>query len=325
MNPRILNLSEGIEIIVECSVYSLKDFIEKKPPFSIAIDGFVRGRTRRVKTRTGPYATFDHHEGVDRTVTLSTCMQVYEEIRKGLFNIEFQVNGKPHAFVYTRSGDEDSSTTCWEFKRLQRIMEEINNPRIIKFIRAEDQLDRYMGNFPLEDKEFYRVLAWVFEPYNQKRFDGTIENLKGPQLKEIIDAVGLRIDDYVDDKGSELELEGSYERLGGGEGWHLIRETGPAARLATIKDNITTYVRYIGPKDQGHAYAVVKNSPWAGSNSTHLFRELNRIERKRSDIITKTNRWGGGNLGGGSPQETGSMIPPDELPAVMNKIILKAA
>jgi hypothetical protein len=65
-------------------VIKWKDFIEKKPHFSIALDGYVKGPPRF--SIQGPYANFNHHEGVARIATRSTCAQVYYYIRLGLLD-----------------------------------------------------------------------------------------------------------------------------------------------------------------------------------------------------------------------------------------------
>jgi len=64
---------------------------------SIALDGYVKGPPRFFIQ--GPYANFNHHEGVARIATRSTCAQVYFYICLGLLDT-FQKRGEPHANVY---------------------------------------------------------------------------------------------------------------------------------------------------------------------------------------------------------------------------------
>jgi len=71
-----------------------EDFINSKPNFSIALDGYVKGPPRF--SIQGPYANFNHHEGVARIATRSTCAQVYFYIRLGLLDT-FQKKGEPNA------------------------------------------------------------------------------------------------------------------------------------------------------------------------------------------------------------------------------------
>lgn len=71
-------------------VMKWEDFINSKPRFSIALDGYVKGPPRFLIQ--GPYANFNHHEGVARIATRSTCAQIYYYIRLGLLDT-FQKNG----------------------------------------------------------------------------------------------------------------------------------------------------------------------------------------------------------------------------------------
>ena len=67
-------------------------FVKNTPPGSIALDGLVpEAPNTNVLTR---HINFNHHEGVVRGATMSTCMQVYIEIKQGLmgtYNLGEQV------------------------------------------------------------------------------------------------------------------------------------------------------------------------------------------------------------------------------------------
>ena len=76
---------------------------DQYPVNSIALDGFIIG---------GPsfdYAqrkvNFDHHSGVVRSATMSTCMQVYLAIKEGLFDLF--AGKKPN--VYINDCDQDTA------------------------------------------------------------------------------------------------------------------------------------------------------------------------------------------------------------------------
>ena len=96
-----------IELRIEPRVVlSWEQFQLEKPPFSIALDGYVNEGTRR--NPSGPYANFDHHSHVDRISTRSTAEQVHMEINLGLFDT-FRVKGKPFANLYVNDCDEDTT------------------------------------------------------------------------------------------------------------------------------------------------------------------------------------------------------------------------
>ena len=65
-----------IDLVVEPRVSKTWEaFCQETPPYSIALDGYVIGPPAFAPT--GPHANFDHHDGVDRLASRSTCMQVY--------------------------------------------------------------------------------------------------------------------------------------------------------------------------------------------------------------------------------------------------------
>ncbi|MCR4312256.1 MAG: hypothetical protein NUV56_03155 [Candidatus Uhrbacteria bacterium] len=75
MNIRLCIETETNEMLWE-------DFVRQKPPSSIALDGFVTDGPRF--DRAGPWANFNHHEGVPRLETRATCAQVRMALQQGL-------------------------------------------------------------------------------------------------------------------------------------------------------------------------------------------------------------------------------------------------
>ena len=97
MEPEIkLHVRPGV-------VYSWDHFRQTHPPNSIAIDGYVDGPA--AFDPTGPFANFDHHSGVNRLATRSTCGQILVAIPLGLFET-FQVGGRPVANLFVNDCDD---------------------------------------------------------------------------------------------------------------------------------------------------------------------------------------------------------------------------
>lgn len=61
--------------------YAWESFVATKPPFSIALDGYVSTGPRF--DATGPYLNANHHEEVDRLSTRATCAQILMALRQG--------------------------------------------------------------------------------------------------------------------------------------------------------------------------------------------------------------------------------------------------
>ena len=128
------------------AVVKWADFIHTKPRFSIALDGYVKGPPRFLIQ--GPYANFNHHEGVARIATRSTCAQVYFYIRLGLLDT-FQKNGKPHARVYINDVDQDACLSCWLLKNSEKLEGLRFDNLLVQMILFEDILDASAGAYPV--------------------------------------------------------------------------------------------------------------------------------------------------------------------------------
>ncbi len=305
----------GIELHVEPrKVYSWEEFTQFKPPFSIALDGFVDGPTQR--DTKGPYANFDHHSQVDRMVTRSTSAQVHMEINMDLFDT-FKKEGIPHANVFINDPDEDTCLAYWLLKNHDLVTHHAQ-PRINRLVYCEDMLDCTAGAYPFGETGFRRQMAWIFEPYNNARFKGQIQKMEDTEMRSIIESVSGRISEHIFDKGGEIALEGHYKKIGGGQGWTMTQETGPASRMAMYNDGIKAFVTLVSEKDGSFVYVLGRKSPWTKFDIPKFYAMLNEQEK---EIVDENNRWGGSDIIGGSPRSTGSKIPPDELQEIINSEI----
>jgi len=308
----------GIELYVEPrKVMTWTEFKKEKPPYSIALDGFVNAPTKR--DANGPYANFDHHAKVDRHATRSTSDQLSLEINMGLFDT-FRKDGIPTANVYVNDPDEDTCLAFWLLQNHERVRGHAE-PNINRIVYCEDRLDCTAGGYPFGDIEMRRKMAWVFEPYNRARFEGKLPQMDAATMKTLMEAVSARITKHTLDKGEELGLEGQYEKIGGGPVWSMVKETGPASRLAMFKEGITAYTAVVAEKpDESFVYVLGRSSVWIPFDIPKLYKVLNEIE---ADIVTERNMWGGSDTIGGSPRMTGSRLKPEEFQKIINDILEK--
>jgi len=273
-------------------VYSWSDFKKKKPPYSIALDGFVNAATKR--DPKGPYANFDHHSKADRLATRSTSEQVHMEIKLGLFDT-FRKDGVPEAHICVNDPDEDTCLAWWLLKNNDRVRK-YSDPRINRLVYCEDRLDCTAGAYPFGDNSMRRKMAWIFQPYHEARFDGRIAEMEETNMRWIIESVETRIDYYFLDESRELSLKGNYEAIGGGSGWTFTKETGPASRMAMYNDGITAFAALVAEKSDGSfVYTLGRRSVWTPFNLQKLYARLNEEE---SYIVTDNNRWGGSDTVG---------------------------
>ena len=301
-------------------VYSWNDFRKEKPTYSIALDGIVNAPTKR--DPKGPYANFDHHAKSDRLSTRSTSEQVHIEINMGLFDT-FRRDNVPFCNVFVNDPDEDTCLAWWLLKH-NEIVNNHAQPQINRLVYCEDRLDSTSGAYPFGDTSMRRKMAWMFEPYNNARFHGRVAQMDEAEMRNVIESVEARISTHIFDNGGiELALEGHYEMIGGGQGWSLTKETGPASRMAMYSDGIAAFVALVAEKPDGSfVYTIGRKSVWIPFSLTQIYAKLNQIEKA---IVTSTNKWGGCNTIGGSPRLTGSKIPPRELEKIINSVLERLA
>src|SRR3989344_7347936 len=94
------------------------NFIKENPPYSIALDGYVKDKPRF--TSNGPYANFDHHLMVDRLSTRSTTSQVYNAIKLGLLK-RFKDEDGVKVNINVNDCDQDVCPAVWLFYNYDRI------------------------------------------------------------------------------------------------------------------------------------------------------------------------------------------------------------
>jgi hypothetical protein len=302
-------------------VYSWLQFTHAKPPYSIALDGIVNDRPRR--NPRGPYANFDHHARVDRLATRSTAEQVLIEINLGLFRT-FQRDGEPTANLYVNDADEDTCLSVWLLRHPGEALS--NNVTLARLVYYEDRLDATAGAYPLRDATRYRRLAWIFEPYHNARYEGQLPRMEEHEMGDLIEQVGDRITDYLAGKGSETTLEGRIEVLGGGPGWSMVRETGPAARLALFDSGVQAFVVYRGESEGRHHYTLGRRSVWVPLPWARLMKTLNQEDPavQGRDCF----RWGplsSGSTIGGSPRSGGSLLTPAQVEKLINRVLLASS
>jgi hypothetical protein len=296
-------------------VIKWQDFTNSKPPFSIALDGYVKGPPRFLIQ--GPYANFNHHEGVARIATRSTCAQIYYYIRLGLLDT-FQKNGKPNARVYINDVDQDVCLSCWLLKNSAKLEGLRFDNVLVQLILFEDILDASAGAYPINpENPQIRRQAWIYEPYTQARTDGSIYSMSKKEMKDILRSVCVRIDAAIDGRSGEIELDTRFEKIGGGPGWQLINEKGPYARTKLFSKKIKAYVAVVENKEDTYAYTIGKMSPFVMFPLERIYGALNKAE----GLSSQKNCWGGSAIIGGSPRKTGSRLSPEKIQKVINACI----
>ena len=322
-------MSVNLHVGAKVHPMSFKDFIETSPGYSVALDGYVAEGPKFVQHKqlgglVVPYANFNHHEGVSRLETRSTCAQVLLALRMGLFDA-FREDGERQLTAYVNDCDEDVSLS-WFLLSHAHIAEVVMNPILNRLVAVEDFLDTTAGAYPLSHNlPLLEELAWVFDPYRQFRQRGGLERRDDDAFAGIIEDVGNRIEKHIVGSGKRLKLDTEWaywtdkrnplHAMSDNHSWHMVKEIGRHARLSLFSMGVRAYVSVSQQSDNRWRYTVGRVSPFIPFDVPAILASLNDAER------TTTDRWGGSDLVGGSPRVDGSVLTPIEVAEVVNDVL----
>jgi len=308
------------------SFVNKQDFLDRVNPYSIAVDGVIKGE-QTFRMPEGPYANFDHHYGSDDIATRSSFMQLYLEIKQGGFVEKFSRDGRLSVKMYANHGDEDVNGCYWALKNADKIINN-ENERIRTFVDLCDKLDTTAGSFKTGDTALRRRMAWMFKPYHDARYRNRLRKMNGERLKRMIRKIEGRISEYVAGDGGEIRLRGGYEIIGTDNernernGWTFTREHSAASRMVMYLDGINTFASLVGTKKGGwNSYVIIKKTGWDTDFClSDIFDRLNEAE---GSIINSSNFWGGTNMRGGSPMQSWSRLKPQTVEDIINESVEK--
>lgn len=289
---------------------SWETFCETTPPFSIALDGFVKEGP--MYDPTGPRYNFNHHEGVSRLDTRATCAQVLFQMRQGLFSY-FQKDGVPEARAYTNDCDQDVCLSWTLLKHPRMVLESIN-PRLNRLVGLVDKLDTTSGLCDLHiSLPVFEELAWIFDPYLQFRLSGGIDKRDQEEFISKICAVEERILDHINGVGGSIPINVEYETLGGERDWAMIREIGPQARSAAFAKGIRALVTVRSRADGKFNYTFCKAALFVPFYIPLILNHLNTLE----GLTGQPDCHGGCDMTGGTSRIRGCDVPPKKLESII--------
>lgn len=304
----------SVQLIIEPRTLAMtwEEFAELTPPFSVALNGFVDDGPR-IDSKT-PRANFNHDESVCQLETRATCSQVLIAVRQDFF-LRFRNEEGPCALVFANDCDEDVCTS-WFLLNHRHMVEGTLNPLLNWLVGFVDTLDATAGAYPHpKDTPYLRRLAWVFEPYRRFRMSGLIDEKDPIAFREVVAEVEKRILNHINGGVHELSLDLRYERIGGGNGWAMIREIGAQGMTGAFSDGIRAYISVREGEGGVHHYIVGRMSPFTPFDIPTILARLSEAEGPVKI------RWGGGYASGRSPRATGSILSPQEVAKIVNETI----
>jgi hypothetical protein len=292
-----------------------ESFCKTHPPFSVAIDGYVRGGPSFDKN--GPHVNFNHHEEVNRLATRATCSQIFVAVKQGLFTL-FCDGQKPRASVYANDCDEDVCLS-WTILKYGSKKAFIENPTLKALVEALDLLDTTSGmySFPKRD-EMLRHVTWIFEPYRNFRLSGEIDEKNTESFVAIVNAVEGRINQYLGGAGKTTLLDTRYKVLMRESNWVMVEELGNQARIGMSNNGIRAFVSVRErPGGKLWTYTIGRTSLFVPFDLSSIFSALNKTE----GLAAGQDQWGGGDTIGGSPRVRGSKLSPQKVVSIINDVI----
>ncbi len=310
----------GIEglILPKVPPMSWEEFKKEYHPFSIGLDGFIAaGPEFQSKSEGGPRANFNHHEDVDRDSTLATCMQVFNAIRTGMIK-EF-TDERPTITWYANDCDEDICMSSWLLKNHERA-KPVHNVLLNKLVNLTNLQDMHSGLWPLpQESKVLRTLAWIYNPYRQARLNGTVDSRDPDRFWQVILDVHNRIDKYLANEGSDMDLNLEFRNMGGGEGWKMVEEVGEHARNGFLDKGITAFISVRYRNDGKYNYSFCRLSKFVPFPVPFILQRLNEIE----NLTNSPYQYGGGTNTGGSSRVTGTKLSPPEMINYVNEILME--
>lgn len=280
--------------------------------YAIALDGYVNGPP--VFDAKFKCANFDHHSGVCRFGTRSTCGQVYYAIKQGIFSCLKSKDGELHINVFANHCDEDVCLSWfllkWHFPQI------IERPALARLVHHVDLIDSSSGSFPVE-KKIWEEIAWIFQPYREFRISGEIDKQDSISYLKVVEAVEARIMRYIFGKGKSIPIDTRYELLAEVElaksalKCVVVKEVGPQARIGIAQNGIPAYISVRVRPDDRWTDTIGRTSPFLPINLFAAYDALNKVEENPDE------KWGGGTDVGGSPRVKGTKLSPFEVAHVI--------
>lgn len=297
-----------------------KEFIKNTPKCSIALDGYVHAAPQYdAKTK---HINFDHHHEVQRLATMSSAEQVMYAIKGGLMN-HFITKEHPKPHVYVDDPDQDVALALFILENYKLFEGIASIPNFNRLLEIDSRLDITGGWYPMNhNTKLIRQHHWVFAPYSELRKSGKLYNATAGMMRDNLEATTTRIMKHINGDGGEVELDTRHEIYYRGNDFWMANEIGgPDARYELFSQGMLTYINIIGEKENGNLAMTIGNSdPYRQFPIQKLYDVFNAAEG-----ITKDNKdkWGGSNLIGGSPRETGTKLSWQEIKEITQNYLKK--
>lgn len=293
-------------------------FFDTYPGYSAALDGIVDGPTEFRESNVsaldpnirGPKVVYDHHKGCVREATLCTAKQVNRAIRTGLFKA-FKQCGHPRIIAYAQDIDDDVMLATYQLRHPSHA----NRKRLKEIIELVDLLDTVNGFYPVQKRwHLLKMQVWVMEPYAEARMSEDWDSMDAATMHSLMEKMHERLRKTMYGHFHEAEPDTRYKLLEAHGEFAVIEEIGRYARYELAKKGFSSFLAVTKRKDGRYRYTLARKAPYIVDRPIiQDYAVLNALEGK----TPMNDEWGGSTLGGGSPQQSGSRLTPDQVVAAL--------
>ena len=313
-----------IKLVIEPGVKKTwPQFVRENPPFSIGIDGYVNAPPNF--DPRGPHLNLDHHKGVDRLATYSTCKQMVLCLNGQLFR-SFHKDGVPTGIIFGNDCDQDVWVTDALINHHERFVGVRSEPRLRQLVDVVDLLDTTGGLYLMDiNSRLRKEVNWIFHPYTEARTAGRLESMTGEQMVDLVKLGGKRIIDFANGRAGQIEADTRHKIIHQGDGWVMFEEIGADARCKVCMEGAGAYVMLKkGGNGSRFHYSIGKLSKFIPFPVQEIIEALNALEGP-TVVMEKVHQptWGGSDIIGGSPRVFGSCLPPERVIEVTAEIVAK--
>jgi hypothetical protein len=282
------------------------------PQNSIALDGFIHD--------SGPFLDLnqrklnrDHHFQVERSATMSTCMQVYLAIKQGLFSLF----GGTKPTVYINDVDQDTALAVWLLEYHHLFVGSSTIPNISRLVYLTDKLDITAGAYPVSISDnLLQTHAWVFKPYNEFRTSGLLFTSNAEQMLHNLELTMARITQLMMGQAEMTELDTRHEvfwedgivkiihEIGGNEARYFLYSQGMKAHISLVTKR----------PDERYVWVVGKSSPYIQFDVSVFEAEMNKRDTlPDGKPLPAGEQAGGSDTIIGSSRLHGSALNPEDM------------
>lgn len=269
------------------------------PENSITLDGIVLGGPLFDPVRR--CLNFDHHDGVVREATMSTCMQVLFAIKGGLMEL-FPAHSLVHIFI--NDTDQDTSLAVWLLLHFEMFVGTKSIPHVSRLIALTDRLDITGGAFPMDlSDELLGHHGWVFECYARFRTSGALAIADAFALASNLEATLGRLNAFLMNESGSTPLNTEHKILFDHPKFKIVDEIGGNdARYYLFGHGMNAFISIVAHRPDGRlVVSVGRRSRYIPIPVPRLFDRFNEAEGR-----TRANGFNGSDIIGGSSRKDGT-------------------